>query len=298
MSRQNSENIIINNKAYLIAREAYKTSEYIPTSLIDILMSHHFPSSELLLLYNNDHRVYKIPIKELLVDSMVNWQYNRPPDMARCPDIARYIYNSREPVDTMIYVTFNNINDTFDVLDGIHRLTALKLIKQENSKKVDLITPGEFGSNGDATWLYEQYIIVNIRFNSNLGELFEAFQNLNKCQAVPEIYFRDSKREKKDLIESIANDWYVRYKGHFSSSDKPQFGNTNRNKFIELLDKVYDKHNITETNKYLLRDLLETANNKISENIPIKTKETIKSKCKESGCYLFLYKNDVLENFI
>lgn len=298
MFRQNSENSIMNNKAYLIAREAYKTSEYIPILLIDILMTHHFPSSELILSYNEQHRLYKIPIKELLVDSVVNWQYNRPPDMARCPDIARYIYNSREPVDTMIYVTFNNINDTFDVLDGIHRLTALKLIKQENSKKLDLITPGEFGSNGDATWLYEQYIIVNIRFNSNLGELFEAFQNLNKCQAVPEIYFRDSKREKKDLIESIANDWYVRYKGHFSSSDKPQIGNTNRNKFIELLDKLYDKHNITETNKYLLRDLLETANNKISENIPSKAKEPIRLKCKETGCYLFLYKNDILENYI
>ena len=298
MSRQNSENIIMNNNAYLIAREAYKTSEYIPVSLIDVLMTHHFPSSQLILSYTDNHRIYLIKIKDLLVDAVVNWEYNRPPDMARCPDIARYIYNSKEPIDTMICLAFSNICNKFKTLDGIHRLTALKIIKEENSKESDLITPGEFGSNGDASWLYEQYIIVNIRFNSNLGELFEAFQNLNKSQSVPDIYFRDAKQEKKELIESIANDWYVRYKGHFSSADKPQMGNTNRNKFIDLLDKIYDKHNITETNKYLLRQLLEMANDRIGENIPIKTKETIRSKCKESGCYLFLYKNDILENYI
>ena len=28
--------------------------------------------------------------------SVKNWEYNRPPDMARCPDIARYIYNSKK----------------------------------------------------------------------------------------------------------------------------------------------------------------------------------------------------------
>lgn len=288
----------VSDDVYLIAREAYKTSEYIPISLIDILMTHHFPSCELILSYNDNHRVYLIKIKDLLGNNIVNWEYNRPPDMARCPDIARYIYNSKEPVDTMIYLSFSNICNKFKILDGIHRLTALKIIKSENSKEVDLITPGEFGSKNDAEWIFEQNIVVNIRFNAKLGDLFDAFKNLNKCQAVPDIYFRNSKQEKKELIESIANDWYVRYKCHFSSADKPQIGNTNRNKFIELLDKIYDKHNLSETNKHLLIQLLETANNKIGENIPLKAKDTIRAKCNESGCYLFLYKNDVLENFI
>jgi hypothetical protein len=288
----------ITNDAYLIAREAYKTSEYIPVQLIDILMTHHFMSSELILSYNDNHRVYKIQIKDLLVDSVVNWKYNRPPDMARLPDIARYIYNSQEPIDSMIYMSFNNLNNIFEVYDGIHRLKSLKLIKEENSKESNLITPGEFGSNNDAEWIYNQYMIVNIRFNAKLGDLFEAFKNLNKCQTVPDVYFRDSKREKKDLIESIANDWYVRYKAHFTSTNNPNTGHTNRNKFIELLDKLYDKYKIDEMNKHVLQEVLDIANSKIGENLPAKLTKKMISKCSETGCYLFLYKNDILEYFI
>jgi hypothetical protein len=76
-------------------------------------------------------------IKDLLVDPVKNWEYNRPPDMARCPDIARYIYNSRKPVDTMVYLSFTNIKEVFEVIDGIHRLTALKIIKEENLHQVN-----------------------------------------------------------------------------------------------------------------------------------------------------------------
>ena len=56
-------------------------------------------------------------IKDLLVDIVKNWKYNRPsdmtrcPDMARCPNIARYIYNS---VDTMVYLSFTNIKEVFE----------------------------------------------------------------------------------------------------------------------------------------------------------------------------------------
>jgi hypothetical protein len=288
----------MNNNIYLISREAYKTSEYIPVSLIDALMVHHFPSSQELMCYSETHRAYKIKIMDLLVGSIVNWEYNRPPDMARCPDIARAIYNSRVPIDTVMYLSFNNKHNRFEIYDGIHRYTGLKIIMEENSKGCDLITPGEFGSNNDARWLYDQYIIVNIRFNANLGELFEAFKNLNKSQSVPDIYFRDAKRDKKELIEMLANDWYVRYKSHFTSTNNPNTGHTNRNKFIELLDVLYDKYKINEMNKHVLEEVLNTANLKISETLPRKLTKKMLDKCKESGCYLFLYKNDVLENFI
>jgi hypothetical protein len=121
-------------------------------------------------------------INDLLVSSVKNWEYNRPPDMARCPDIARYIYNSKKPIDTMLYLSFNNIKEVFEVLDGIHRITALKIIKEENSKPLDLLDQHDFGSGNDATWLYNQYILVNIRFNATLGELIEVFKNLTPLE--------------------------------------------------------------------------------------------------------------------
>ena len=279
-------------------RRPYLTAESVPLSLIGEIMQHHFPSSELTMFFSENHRVYKMQIKDLLVGPVRNWDYNRPPDMARCPDIARYIYNSKKHIDTMFYLSFNNTKDLFEVLDGIHRLTALKIIKEENSKPLDLLFDGDFGSGNNANWLYEQYVLVNVRFNSNLGDLIEAFQNLNKCQVVPELYIRDTKKEKRDIIEAIANEWYVRYKKHFSSSANPNTGNTTRNRFVELLDKIYDKHKIDETNSNKLRALLEDANNRMSTNISSKVTVDMRLKCRESGCYLFLYKNDKLEKLI
>ena len=36
-------------------------------------------------------------------------------------------------MDSMIYIAFNNSKNIFEVYDGIHRLTSLKLIKEENA---------------------------------------------------------------------------------------------------------------------------------------------------------------------
>ena len=304
-NKQNKQSLLldiveepINKDDYEIIRNTFGLNEYIPSKNIPIVMKHHFGSSELILSYNENHGIYKIKIGDLLVDSVTNWEYNRPPDMERCPDIARYIYNSKKPIDTMVYLSFNNLKESFEVLDGIHRITALKLIKEENSKPLELLCCGDFGSGNDATWLYNQYLLVNIRFNASLGELIEVFKNLNKSQTVSELYICDHAKEKKDMIESIVNEWYFRFKKHFSSAANPVTGNTNRTKFSNLLLHLYDKHKIRQSNCEKLKKLLETANHKISTDIPSKVSLDTRVKCRESGCYLFLLKNDVLEEFI
>lgn len=291
---------------YKTLRDPYKTSEFIPVHLISSIINHHFGSeSEVIHAFADNHLLLKIKISDILNAQINNWSYNRPPDMARCPDIARYMYNSKKPIDTMVYLTYKNQSDTFEVLDGIHRLTALKLIQTENSKAkpLDFITPFyqgdfEFGSNSDALWIYNQYLLVNIRFNAVLGDLIEIFKTLNKSQAVPDIYIRDVAKEKRDIIETIANEWQIRYKKHFSSSANPIIGNTNRHKFIDLLDTIYDKYKIDETKINKFKQVLEDANTKISMNVPAKFSIDARLKCRESGCYLFLYKNDKLEDFI
>jgi hypothetical protein len=283
---------------YEIARKPYISCEFIPTSLISIIMQHHFPSAELVMSYHETHGIYKMLVSDLLVGSIKNWEYNRPPDVARCPDIARYIYHSRKPIDTMLYLTFNNRKEAFEVLDGIHRLTALKIIKEENSRPLELLCPGDFGSNNDAQWLYNQYIVVNIRFNASLGDLIEVFKNLNKSQNVPDLYIRDHKKEKRETIDTIVSEWIVKYKKHFSSSANPNTGHTNRNKFVDLLDKIYDKYQIDETSSNQLRQLLNDANNRVARHMPTRASLDIRVKCKETGCYLFLYKNEKLEDFI
>lgn len=296
---EESKNIIEQpkNDDYSILRNDYRSHEYIPSKFIPCLMNHYFKSSELLMQYNENHGIYKIKVKDLLVNFVTNWEYNRPPDMQRCPDIARYIYTSKKQIDTMIHLTYNNLKETFEVLDGIHRITALNIIKEENSKPQDL-AQGDFGSDNDASWLYDYYIIVNIRFNAHLGELIEVFKNLNKSQTVSELYICDHSKQKKDIIETIVNEWYFKYKAHFSSSANPVTGNTNITKFTNLLLHLYDKHKIRESSSEKLKKLLENANIKISGNIPSKVSIDAHAKCIKTGCYLFLLKNDVLENFI
>jgi hypothetical protein len=115
---------------------------------------------------------------------------------------------------------------------------------------------------------------------------------------VPDIYIRDVAKEKRDLINTIANDWQIRFKKNFSSSANPIVCNTNRNKFVDLLDKLYDKYKITEATGNHLKQILEDANTKISFNVPLKLSLDARVKCKETGCYLFIYKNDKLEEFI
>jgi hypothetical protein len=296
LSDDNNKSIEFNNE-----RHKYLTSDNVSLHLINLTMEHHFPTSELVLQYSETHRDYKIKMSDVLSNNSIkNWQFNRPPDPNRCPDIAKSIYNSKRPIDTKLYMGYNHKTNIFEVIDGIHRLTALKIIKQENSKDLDLLENSDFGSNLDATWLYNQYIIVNIRFGSSASnsELINAFENLNKCQVVPNLYICDQSREKREVIDSIANEWGHIYKKHFTSSSNPIIGNTNRNKFVELLDKIYDKYNLDGSDINKLKQLLNSANAKIRANVPKKIGIEMRAKCIETGCYLFLHKNYELESII
>ena len=192
-------------------------------------------------------------------------------------------------MDSMLYLSFNNKKQTFDIIDGVHRFTALKILKENNSKPLDLITPSEFGNNNDASWLYDSYIILNIRFNSIDSELIEVFKSLNKSNPIPDLYIRDTNQEKRKIIEYITNKWSTKYKPHFSSHNKPNKPNINRDRFMDLLEKLYDKYNICEENKNVLEDILDKTNSNIYFHLPKKITPAVKEKCTNTGCWIFIY---------
>jgi hypothetical protein len=272
-----------------------KKSEYVQTSEIPNILKIQLKSSEILHKYNENHYIIKVQISDFLNSNIKNWKYNRPPDLIRCHDIAKYIFFSKKPVDSMFYLFFNNINESFEIIDGIHRYNALKYIKQENSKAIDLITPGDFGNNNDAFWFYHQFVILNIRFNSLEEELIGAFKNLNKSNPVPDLYFRDEVKERTEVIIDIVKKWQTKYKSHFSPSIKPNVPNINRDRFVDLLDKLYDKYDIKLETQYVLEDALDNMNEYIKNHIPNKLSDLIIKKCNETGCYLFLFKLEKLE---
>jgi hypothetical protein len=275
--------------SFQTALEVYK--DYIPTLHIPALLTTAFPSSILLHSYSTQHILLKTSIRDVLTAPISNWQYNRPADTTRSMEIARYIYHAKKPVDTMLYLSLNHKTKRFDVIDGIHRYTALMQIK-EQTKELDFITPNEFG--GDLSWLYDSYMILNVRVNATDGELIELFQALNKSNPIPELYVRDVQKDKRSCIELVSHDWQLRYKLHFSATNKPNRPNINRDRFMDVLDAVYEKHHLTEETKGQLAHILERTNTHISLNVPAKLSQNIKEKCVATGCWLFIYTCDEL----
>ena len=276
----------------------YKTGEYIPTHAITSIVKTSFPHCKVIHRYSDHHVVIKVTVSEFLSAPIVNWKFNRPHDPVRCHHIAMDIYNSKKIVETMFYLSFNNESTMFDVVDGIHRFTALKLIQKQNSSNLDLLhneSNSPFGHGGDAKWLYDSHLLINIRFNCKEGELIDFFQSLNKCNPISEIYIRDVSREKKDVIESIVNDWQIKYKTHFSSVSKPNRPNVNRDRFMDLLSELYDRFHT----KDILEEKLEKMNAEILfhhslKKLPQKTRE----KCSETNCWLFIYTCEELAKMI
>ena len=273
----------------------YSGSEFVPANISEEILSQSMPSSEVVLSYNNFHKIVKIKVSDLLNAPMTNYSYNRPPDVKRCYDIAKYVCQLKQPMDTMFYVCYNNIKQSFDILDGIHRYKSLLIIREENSKPLDLIDYSDYGNNNDAkTWLFSSYLILNVRFNARESEQIELFKSLNKSIPVSDLYLRDSSREKLNIIETIVSDWQIKYFDHFSSKAKPNKPNINRDTFMTLLGIVYDKYNITNDNKDLLEQRLDLANFTISNNLPRKLSPKIIDKCSSTNCWLFVYTSEQL----
>lgn len=300
------ETIIKDN--YEIIRTKLANNNSIPLDLINPAIQHFFTGSATIIhKYEPTVLLVRMKIKDLLNAPIINWCQNRDPDLVRIPDIASYIYNKRKPIETIIYISFNNKKQNFDLIDGIHRFTALKYIKEKNSVQLDLLDNQPFGSNLDALWLYNSDIVVNIRFNADNGELISLREVLNKTQPMPTVLMDDSTIEtqtRAEIIKKISNEWQLKYIKNFSSSNDPTYlqsiGSTNKDYFETLLGVLYEKYNIDITRVHILKKILEEANKRMEEKVKTSSIGSSKArvKCKDSGCYLFIYRNEKLEDFI
>jgi hypothetical protein len=258
------------------------------------------PSFEILHKYSDQHIIFKCKIRDLLngvsIKKIVNWKYNRPPDTIRCKEIAEGIYTKKQEIDWMLYMVAEN--DILHIIDGMHRIHSLQMIKKENSKTIDHLTPTIFGSNNDADWLYDKYVITSLRLNMTNGQTIDLFQSLNKSNPVPELYMFDTDQQKRICIEGNVNEWVTGFNTHFTSSKSPNIPNMNRDRFIEILDYVYTKYELNNSNSSLLTEKLYELNTKIKNNIPKKISENAIEKCIKTGCFLFLLRREQLQESI
>jgi len=260
------------------------------------------PSFEIIHKYTENHIMGKCKISDLLQGSsenkIINWKHNRPPDPVRCKELAEYIYNKKQEVDWLFYMVAEN--NIFHIIDGIHRFNSLQIIKRENSKAPDYLTPTAFantvvGTNNSADWLYEKYIFISLRKNMSNGETIDLFQSLNKSNPVPELYFENNNQQKRTLIETIVNEWITDFNTHFTSSKNPNIPNMNRDKFIEILDFVYEKYQLNNSTNYLLSEKLYELNSKLKTTPPKKTSQSAIDKCNKTGCFIFLIGREKLQ---
>ena len=272
----------------------FQNKENIPMDIIPAVLRASFPSYIVVHTYSPQHQIIKIPICDLFQGGhIVNWEYNRPPDHERCEDIATHFVASKKPVDTMMYVCLNHKKEKYDMIDGIHRYTALSILF-EQSTHVDLIT----NEYGDLSQLMNSIVLLNVRINSTEGEKTDLFLSLNKSNPVSELYLRNPKKEKKECIEEVVEDWHKRYKVHFSLTNRPNRPNINRNRFMDILSEVYDRLKITQETIGKLGETMRRVNQMISQNPPKQASAEMQKKCKESGCWLFLYSDEALVNLL
>ena len=254
----------------------YKGKKYIPELVILSFLDEY--NLNIVIQFSSIHFMVKTTIKCLLEMPIINWSYNRPPDIQRCIEIGEhYLYEKTWPQDPF-YLNYNNEKDqVFEIYDGSHRLKALQ------------------GLNLDSLIL-DKEILINVRFNTQDADIIKAFTNLNKSIPVPNLYIHDAPREKKNLIEKIVNEWIVQYPSHFSSSVRPNVGNTNRDLFMNFIEQIYDK--TLDQNESALKNSISCIHIWSKLHLPKKLSVSVLKKCQESGCYLFLNKFDVLAQYI
>ncbi len=231
--------------------------------------------------YTPKKHLVKLTIKQLLELPIENWKHNRPPDEIRVAEIEDYILDQDNQILQPFYIHYNSKIDVYEMLDGIHRYSAIKNIK-------------------DCPSIYEKVVFVHLFTDLTYGNLIDIFQNLNKTIPVPELYMNPDQdnTSEKEIIEEVVAIWKKKYKSHFSSlkTTYSNIPNINSDTFKDMLSELYKYKKVRSKEKLL--ELIEKANANIKEyiisgaNHKEISEKTLSNKqlqkCAITGCYLFL----------
>jgi len=201
-----------------------------------------------------------------------NWEMNRPPDMARVPEI-QLAMKHQSYTDGIVYLSVNRTGDGYICYDGIHRLTALKNAKNKN-------------------------VVIDLILSYSDDQIISKFMRVNRCVPVPSLYTKAERElHLRETLETVVRTIQSTYSSRFSAAAMPNIPNENRDSFMNKLsnevmertNKVTASSNPEDWLKYL-NDL----NNYARDNINILAPKLTPSqavKCNISKWYLFAVKN-------
>jgi hypothetical protein len=229
--------------------------------------------------YKNEERyIILTTSKELNKINIERWNYNRPPDMLRIPDICKS-YRGKKMVTGIIYLTkeydSKNMKMRYYCYDGLHRLKALEELDNDIE------------------------VIIDIFIEPNECLVINEFKKINKSNPVPELYIESmDKREnnKLEIIKEVVEYYYNRYNKFkfFSSSSNPRRPHENRDRMMRKLCELLNDNPYEETFNKLSYDkwikFLELKNELFKGLVKeAKMNNNQLNKCKKSDMFLFIY---------
>lgn len=267
-------------------------------------LNFNIAGTELVVEYLDSHGLFKMTISTLLKMPIVNWKYNRPPDMNRCLEMVEY-YQSIKPntrLDSTLHLNLNTKTNQFEVIDGIHRITAL--FEMHNMFDTD---PQKAKQH---YWFYNTLVLVSIRKDYSDIALAELFYSLNKSVPIPCLYMESLPEQpvaptptptqpeepnisieainddRRKIIENITTCWETKYKDHFSTNIRCHKPNITRGDFQDILLemwKIIIQYYSLEEMELQMNRILEKVNEHAKD--ANNTRET--TKLKKSGRYIF-----------
>lgn len=218
------------------------------------------------------HIILLTNIQQLRSINIYNWEYNRPIDKTRIPDIVK---NNKHKTMLEGTIYLFKQRKKYYCYDGMHRLSSFSELNQQCK------------------------IIVDIMLDPSQGTIVDRFTHINQSISVPELYTNNMfENDKKQIIIDVVNHFMEKYKSHFSPKQTYNIPNCNRevmtNKLTQLMSEDQCKEHFTKDEWILylsklgnqIREKIENPNYK---NYKLSSKQY--EKCNKSDFFLFGVKN-------
>lgn len=176
--------------------------------------------------------------KRDIMDSVINWERNRPEDPIRVKAIQAY--NNKFNItfaDGIVYAWYDG--EHYRIYDGWTRYCAAS----ESMKFFLSVNTTEF----------EQDIIHH-------------FIALNSAVPVPSLFMEDTDAKKRKLVTAVVDHFCETYPQFLSASKRPQRPNFNRDTFTEQLTSALDALDINNFDKDRIIHLVEKVNTLMKSN--------------------------------
>jgi hypothetical protein len=255
-----------------IQNQSYHNSNEIPTTpkKIEQIPWIDFKHNIIHREKQETHIICLTNIEQIRSINIYNWEYNRPIDKTRIPDIVK---NNKEK--TMLEGTIYLIKqrEKYYCYDGMHRLTSFPQLNQQCK------------------------IIVDIMLEPSQGTIVDRFTHINQSISVPELFTNNMfEQEKKQIIMKVVSYFEHKYKSFFSPKLKYNLPNCNREAMFNKLTYIMNEDPTKEHYTYdewltFLHDISEQIREKIGKHKKYKLSVKQYEKCAKSNFFLFAVKN-------